>query len=517
MNKLIKANTEKLNRLVNVSRSRRTIEMDFFTEASNKYRNFLNYPLATNPNEDESLTEIAKQAFIEEAQRPLDGVIARQTRLKLDIKNMSQEQIKADKKYIDNYFSRLNKMVELVGYTIVSVEPIAPENLPDFISNYDNININGTSERVKDRNMFMAAGWAKLFNYYSDVKVTTDFYFDQTSSEEIAIIQQNVDFLIKGETFKKYLHKKPYIVDDFLANKNIVTDLNGESYYRISGEIDSFQVKTGELLDLYISEVPSGLKLGDVFENAGITRNATLQPQYFLGGSMLSENTSDPAQDTSIKIPMYSVEAGKVKRYFVKPINTEAINKTAAYASQINSHIAGVFAVASGNISVLSGYSNKRLGLDLPLGINQNVTGDLEKLYEDLSPEGKVNFVGNRYAFNKISPYSSTKISLIDAQKAWLMQAVMDHALDVKLPQQGPAGTPVIVKETLEDFTARGKDLIKALNENQMPIPEFYRDMLDINEWQAGMPVYLQKLPEEVSELPKEQNEQIAAFVEQYS
>ena len=158
MNKLIKANTEKLNRLVNVSRSRRTIEMDFFTEASNKYRNFLNYPLATNPNEDESLTEIAKQAFIEEAQRPLDGVIARQTRLKLDIKNMSQEQIKADKKYIDNYFSRLNKMVELVGYTIVSVEPIAPENLPDFISNYDNININGTSERVKDRNMFMAAG-----------------------------------------------------------------------------------------------------------------------------------------------------------------------------------------------------------------------------------------------------------------------------------------------------------------------------------------------------------------------
>jgi hypothetical protein len=50
-----------------------------------------------------------------------------------------------------------------------------------------------------------------------------------------------------------------------------------------------------------------------------------------------------------------------------------------------------------------------------------------------------------------------------------------------------------------------------------MPIPEFYRDMLDINEWQAGMPVYLQKLPEEVSELPKEQNEQIAAFVEQYS
>ena len=58
MNKLIKANIEKLNRLVDVSRTRRSAEMDFFTEASNKYRNFLNYPLATNPNEDKSLADI---------------------------------------------------------------------------------------------------------------------------------------------------------------------------------------------------------------------------------------------------------------------------------------------------------------------------------------------------------------------------------------------------------------------------------------------------------------------------
>ena len=127
MNKLIKANTEKLNRLVNVSRSRRTLEMDFFTDASNKYRDFLNYPLAINLDEDASLTEIAKENFIEEAQRPLDGVIARQTRLSLDIKNMSQEQIKEDKRFIDNYFSRLDQMVKLVGYTIVGVEAVAPE------------------------------------------------------------------------------------------------------------------------------------------------------------------------------------------------------------------------------------------------------------------------------------------------------------------------------------------------------------------------------------------------------
>jgi len=214
---------------------------------------------------------------------------------------------------------------------------------------------------------------------------------------------------------------------------------------------------------------------------------------------------------------MYSVDDNKIKRYFIKPINTEAINKTPAYTSQINSHIAGLFAIASGNVSVLSGYSNKRLGLDLPLGINEYVTDDLEKLYTDLSPEGKVNFVGNRYAFNKISPYSSQKISLVDAQKAWLMQAMLDHALDVKLPQPSPAGQPTMVKETLESFTQRGRDLIKALNDNEMPLPEFYKDMLGINEWQEGMPIYYQQLPEEVSELPAELDEQTAALIEQYS
>ena len=76
---------------------------------------------------------------------------------------------------------------------------------------------------------------------------------------------------------------------------------------------------------------------------------------------------------------------------------------------------------------------------------------------------------------------------------------------------------PQMIKEVLRDDTPQGRDLIKALNDNEMPIPEYYKNMLGITEWQTGMPVYLQKLPEEVSELPKEQNEQIAAFVEQYS
>jgi hypothetical protein len=50
-----------------------------------------------------------------------------------------------------------------------------------------------------------------------------------------------------------------------------------------------------------------------------------------------------------------------------------------------------------------------------------------------------------------------------------------------------------------------------------MPIPEYYKNMLGITEWQTGMPVYLQKLPEQESELPTEKTDQVAAFIEQYS
>ena len=63
----------------------------------------------------------------------------------------------------------------------------------------------------------------------------------------------------------------------------------------------------------------------------------------------------------------------------------------------------------------------------------------------------------------------------------------------------------------------QGKDLIKALNDNEMPIPEYYKNMLGITEWQTGMPVYLQVLPEEVNDLPTERTEEIEAFVQQYS
>jgi len=203
MNTLIKAHIEKMNRLVGVSKERRTTELDFFTEASNKYRSFLNNPLAENPYKDESLQEIVVQDFINIAQHSLDGVIAKQTRLNINLKNMTQEEIKADKKFIATYFERLDKIAKLGGYLVSAIDPVRPQNLPEFIQNYNNININGTNERIKDRNMFMLAGWASLFDYFEDIKVIKDYYFKKTTAaEEIGILTQRILILITGETLK---------------------------------------------------------------------------------------------------------------------------------------------------------------------------------------------------------------------------------------------------------------------------------------------------------------------------
>ncbi len=513
MNTLIQAHNEKMNRLVNVSSQRRVNELDFFTECSIKYQKYLNAPLALNPHEGKKLSDIIKQDFVQQAQEQEFGVIVRSTRLATDIKNMSQEQIKEDKKYIADFFSRLEKIQKLGGYLIVAVENIKPETLPAFISNYTNMNINGTDEESKDRNMFMLAAWANLFDYFEDVKVEKGYTFRKTNNGEIAVLTQRIKFFIKGETFRKYLHKKNYVVRDFLNNKNIVLDEDGQGYYTIYGEVDSTQVDNGDLLSLYLSEVPKGMDLSQTFENGGITQNSTLQPQYFLGGTVASQETD---QDTSIKIPMYQVKDSKVKRFFVKPINTVSINNNPSYNAEVNAHVAGLFALASGDISVLSGYTNKRLGIDLPLGMNEVVTEQLVAMYEMLSPEGKVGFVGNRYMFNTTG-LDQKRISLVDAQKAFLMDLILDSNLDIKLVQPNVPGQPQMIKEILRDDSPQGRDLIKALNDNEMPIPEYYKNMLGITEWQTGMPVYLQKLPEQVSELPAEQNEQMAAFVEQYS
>lgn len=517
MNEIIKAHNSKINRLVNVSQVRRANELDFFTDASIKYRNYLNSPLALNPNEGRNLQDIIVNTFLEQAQNQEDGVLVRQTRLATDIKNMSQEQVKEDKQYISTFFTRLTEIQQLGGYLIVAVEPVKPDNLPDFISSYDSLNINGTNERVKDNNMLMLAAWAGLFDYFDDVKVEKNFTFRETKNKEIAVLTQRIFIKIGGETFRKYLHKKPYIVEDFLSNRNIYINDIGEAYYIIYGEVDSTQTPDGDLLDLYITEVPARMDLGSTFDNGGIMVNGTLQPQYFLGGTIPSGDRNNPEQDTSIQIPMYKVIGNKVKRSIIKPINTSAINLTPAYKAEINNHVAGLFALASGNISVLSGYTNKKLGIDLPLGINEVATKELQRLYESLSPEGKASFVGNRYQFNTISKNSTQKISLVDAQKAFVTQLIMDSNLDIKLIQEDVPGGPSFVKEILTDQNAQGIDLINSLNENEMPLPDFYRNMLGVTEWQTGIPLYYQKLPEEVTNLPTERNDQVNQFVEKYS
>ena len=515
MNSLIEAHNEKNQRLSSASSARRSIELDFFTDASNKYRSYIMGNVAFNPNEDLSLTESIKKDFIEEAQNPKTGIIAKQTSLKLNIKNLRQSEIKSMQKEIDQYFTRLDTIIKLGGYLSAAIEALFPANLPIFIANYDNININGTTERNRDKNMFHVAGWADLFNYYDDVKSIKNYYFTPTISGEMLVFTQRIMFRIAGETFRKYLHLKPYVVDDFLRNKNIAPGKDGHMYYYIDMEVNSGQLENGDLLDVYLTNVPKSMDLGETFENAGITRNATLQPQYFLGGSVMQED-DDTAQDTSIKIPMFSVVDNKIKRYFVKPINTEAIDNTPTYNSEVQSHIAGLFAIASGNISVLYGYSNKRIGIDLPLGINESVNPELIKLYDNLSPEGKANFVGNRYMFNKISN-DGRYISLVDAQKAYMMSIIMQSNLDRKLPQKNYANQPSIVKEVLSDATPQGRDLIKALNKYEMPIPEFYKSMLGITEWQGGMPLYYQQLPEEVKDIPENPNDNLKQLMAQYS
>jgi hypothetical protein len=516
MNTVLKGHNDKMNRLVNVSQMRRSKELNFFTDASNKYRSYMSSSSSENPYEDKTLANIIKDYFIDLAQRPVEGVIARQTKLKLEVKNLGQSEIKQDKKFIKEYFSRLDKCITLGGYLAQATDRTNPQNLPLFISEYRSININGTTERNKDKNMFSMAAWSNLFDYFRDVKVEKNFYFRETESEEIVVFTQAMRFLVKGETFRKYLHKVPYVVEDFLLDKNIQYDINGNMYYVIYNEIDSSQLDNDELLSLFISNVPEAMDLQTTFEDAGITTNATLQPQFFLGGSVVSEDPNDVAEDTSIKIPIYSVANGKLKQYLVKPIVTEFIDNNPAYNAEVRAHVAGLFAVASGNISVLSGYSNKRLGIDLPLGINEEVSPELSKLYDELDPEGKAGFVGNRYAFNKTG-YGDQNVAMVDAQRAYIMSIILQANLDRKLPQRNIANEPSIVKETLSDEKKQGQDLIKALNDNEMPIPEFYRNMLGIKEWQAGMTLFYQKLPEEVKDLPTEQSPELIEALKQYS
>ena len=75
---------------------------------------------------------------------------------------------------MSNYFERLDKIAKLGGYLVSAIDPVRPQNLPEFIQNYNNININGTNERIKDRNMYMldemSLGFRSFANsFYSEM------------------------------------------------------------------------------------------------------------------------------------------------------------------------------------------------------------------------------------------------------------------------------------------------------------------------------------------------------------
>ena len=513
---LIEAHNNTINRLVDISQRRQAKDLDFVTRSSINYRDAQFSPSSTNKNEDKKLSIIVRDAFLDEAEKP-NGIIDAQTRLNSQLPNLSNAEIKALTQQTNDYFKRLKQIGQVGGYLSVATEELQPNNLPDFLGSWSQFNINGYNERDRDNNLFQASGWANNFDYYEDVKVQKDFYFQTTKNGEKTVLTQDIFIDPFGKTFKDFLHKVPYIIDDFLMYRNLVQDEFGKWWYKITGEVDSDAIENGNLLDQFISEVPEGYKVGDGFDNAGITIKGTLQPQYFLGGTPISKDDEEPTEDTAIKIPLYSIVKDKIKRYFVKPINTEAINANPAYSSDVNGHMAGVFGVGGGNPGVLYGYVNNRLGIDLPKGFFEHVTTEEISLYNSLSPEGKAGYMGLREKFNTISDINDQKIGLVNAQKAWVMQRVLEKNLDSKLPQKAGDREPSIVKDMLTDATPQGRDLIKALNENNMPIPEFYKVMLGVAQWQSGMPVFYQKLPEEITDLPKERTEEVNAFVEQYS
>ena len=513
---LIEAHNNAINRLVDISQRRQAKDLDFVTRSSINYRDAQFSPFSANENEDEKLSVKVRDAFIDEAER-VGGIIDAQTRLNSQLPNLSNPEIKALTKQKNDYFKRLQQIGDLGGYLNVATEEMHPNNLPDFLANWDQFNINGYNERDRDNNLFQASGWSNNFDYYDDVKVKKDFYFQPTQAGEKTVLTQDIYIDPLGKTFKDFLHKKPYIIDDFLGGKNLEQDNNGKYWYKVSGEVDSDSIENGNILNQFISEVPEGFKVGDAFEAAGLTRKGTLQPQYFLGGSPISSDDETPEEDAALKMPMYTVKGNQMGRSLVKFINTEAINANPAYKSEVNAHVAGMFANGGGNPGVLYGYANNRLGIDLPKGFFENVTPEEEALYQSLSPEEKTGYMGLREKFNKLNKTSDQKVGLINAQKAWFMQRELESNLDKKLPQPGVGNEPSMVKETLTEDTENGKEMIKFLNDNNMPIPEFYRIMLGIQEWQSGMPVFYQKLPEELKNLPKKMTPKLKELVKKYS
>ena len=112
---------------------------------------------------------------------------------------------------------------------------------------------------------------------------------------------------------------------------------------------------------------------------------------------------------------------------------------------------------------------------------------------------------------------ASNNISLINSQKAWFIDKILEKNLDIKLQENTASQEPSLVKEELTDKTKKGRDIIEFLNKNNMPIPEFYAKNLGINKWQAGMNVYYQMLPKGIKNIPDKLDPELQKLLKEYT
>ena len=102
-----------------------------------------------------------------------------------------------------------------------------------------------------------------------------------------------------------------------------------------------------------------------------------------------------------------------------------------------------------------------------PRILDKQVVVPLIKLLSGMSDEEYA-----MWRYNTIGRGSARKVSLVDAQKAYILSIIQDHNLAVKLVQQSIPGSPSMIRETLTDETPQGRDIIKALNDKVFGIPE---------------------------------------------
>lgn len=513
---IIEAAHSTQNQLIDISKKRKAKELDFLTDLSLQYRDKITSPHASNENVDPKLTEQIIGDLTKEAD---NSIIYYETQLQHNAQNLPQKTIKEYRKYINDFYAKTDEIIKLGGYLDQAIQPMLGDNLPQTISNLNKINFNGKNEEQRDNSMVAINGWANNFDNTSDVKVTKGYRYNNEDGENRTFLTQTVDVDMFSKTWDKYFDNKDYIMRDVVDGKNmIVNPENGRRYYRFYSEVDNTLLGNGDIFDMYTTEVPPTMKYGDAFENAGVTQEATIQPQFFLGGKIKDPEDENAPADSFEEMSTFDVEmkAGSPHKLFkddIRFLDTEAIS--GAISPELNQEIEGLFATGSGNPGVLYGYANNALGIDLPVGFFESLTRSEKDYYNSLTGPEQAAYMGNRYKFNTVD--GKTPISLVNSQKAWFTEQLKNKVLDVKLTQSTSKDQPGFEKIVLDDETENGRAMINFLNDKGLAIPEYYQNQLGIKEWQAGMPAYIQRIPKGFKMLPEKVEGKLAQMLAKYS